>query len=95
MAAFAVQRLNAAGLAPAWLPVPVPAGPGEVPFEQVVARLRELDRADDGYDQALSAACRCLGIDEHLAEVGGLDLEIERLRVEGALTDAGLTFDQR
>jgi hypothetical protein len=95
--AFAAQRLNAAGLAPAWLPVPLPAaaGPREVPFEQVVARLRELDRADDAYDLALADVCRCLGIDEHLGEVAGLDLEIERLRVEGALTCAGLTFGEQ
>ncbi len=87
---FAATRLNAAGIAPAWLPVPVPAGSPDVPFEQVVAELRALPRSHADYDRALSATCRCLGIDEHLDEVGGLDLEIERLRVEGALADAGI-----
>jgi hypothetical protein len=89
----AVIRLYAAGLAPAWLPVPVPAGPPEVPFEQVVAQLRALPRTHADYDVALVAVCRCLGIDEHLTEVDGLDLEIERLRVEGALTQAGIVLD--
>ncbi len=89
VAHFAAQRLNAAGLAPAWLPMPVvPAV--ELSFEEVVAWLHAVPRHDAEYDYALAAACRCLGIDEHLAEVSGLDLEIERLRVEGALTDAGL-----
>jgi hypothetical protein len=89
VALFAVQRLNAAGFAPAWLPVAaVPAA--ELSFEEVVAWLRAVPRQDAEYDEALAAACRCLGISEHLGEVSGLDLEIERLRVEGALTDAGL-----
>ncbi len=89
VAQFAAQRLNAAGLHPAWLAVPaVPAA--ELSFEEVVAWLRAVPRSDAEYDSALAAACRCLGIAEHLTEVSGLDLEIERLRVEGALTDAGL-----
>lgn len=93
VAHFAAQRLNAAGLAPAWLPVvAVATATKEAPvsFEQVVARLRALPRAHEDYDEALCAACRCLGLPEHLGELTGLDLEIERLRVEGALTDAGL-----
>ncbi|HCT75560.1 MAG TPA: hypothetical protein DGT23_02995 [Micromonosporaceae bacterium] len=93
---YAVQRLNAAGIAPAWLPVPA-AGPAELTpsdlaFEQVVAWLHAVPRGHVDYDEALAAACRCLGVTEHLAEVDGIDLEIERLRVEGALTDAGLSL---
>jgi len=89
---FAAQRLNAAGFASAWLAMPVPVVelPVELSFEEVVAWLHAVPRHEAEYDYALAAACRCLGIDEHLAEVSGLDLEIERLRVEGALTDAGL-----
>lgn len=95
---FAVQRLNSVGFAPAWLPVPAlpaQAGPAAVPFEQVVARLRDLPRDDERYDDALAAACLCLGVEHHLAEVSGLDLEIERLRVEGALIAAGLTLSTK
>lgn len=96
VAALAVRRLNAAGIAPAWLPAAVPAGPPLVPFEEIVAHLRELhDRRDDSaYDLALREACQCLGIAEHLSEVAGLDLEIERVRVEGALIAAGISFSE-
>ena len=38
------------------------------------------------------AGLRCLGIQQHLAELDGLDLEIERVRVEGELRAAGLVF---
>ena len=93
VAIFAAQRLNAAGIAaPAWLPVAAQAGPALVPFEEVVAQLRDLPRADERYDDALIAACLCLGVAHHLGELTGLDREIERLRVEGALIDAGLTL---
>lgn len=98
VAQFAVQRLNAAGFAPAWLPMPVPAtegGPVPVPFEEVAALLRKLPRADAGYDDALAAACLCLGVPHHLDQLSGLDLEIERLRVEGALIVAGLNLSTR
>jgi hypothetical protein len=33
-----------------------------------------------------------LGIEEHLDEVSGIDLELERLRVEGELQRAGLVL---
>lgn len=97
VAHFAAQRLTSAGLAPAWLPLPVPAqaGPAMVPFEQVVATLRTLPRADARYDDALAAACLCLGVEHHLDQLSGLDLEIERLRVEGALIAAGLTLSTK
>lgn len=97
VAHFAAGRLTAAGIAPGWLPTPAPAGAPPVPFEQVVAQLRELrgrrdeHRHDDpAYDHALRDACQCLGIVEYLAEVSGLDLEIERVRVESALQAAGI-----
>jgi len=92
VASFAAQRLNAVGIAPAWLAAPVQVGPAMVPFEEVVAQLRDLPRADERYDDALIAACLCLGVEHHLDELTGLDREIERLRVEGALIDAGLTL---
>ncbi|NBE82830.1 hypothetical protein [Micromonospora rubida] len=46
----------------------------------------------DAYDEHLRAACRCLGLTEHLGELAGADREIERVRVEGALHAAGLTL---
>lgn len=46
----------------------------------------------DAYDDRLRAACRALGIAEHLAELDGVDREIERVRVEGLLHAAGLTL---
>ncbi|MGC4804718.1 hypothetical protein [Micromonospora sp. DT233] len=46
----------------------------------------------DAYDEHLRAACRCLGITEHLGELTGVDRQIERVRVEGALHAAGLTL---
>src|SRR5262245_11232271 len=96
-AQFAVQRLNAAGFAPAWLPVPAVStgAPRQPAFEEIVAQLHDLPRAHPEYDLALAAACRCLNISEHLSEVSGLDLEIERLRVEGALAAAGVRLTDR
>lgn len=44
------------------------------------------------YDDRLRLACRGLGIEQHLAELDGLDLEIERVRVEGELRRTGLFF---
>jgi hypothetical protein len=88
---FAAQRLTAAGFAPGWLPVPaVSTVTPPQRFEEIVASLRELPRAHPDYDAALVAACHCLSISEHLAQVSGLDMEIERLRMEGALAAAGV-----
>jgi hypothetical protein len=79
-----------------------PAGP---PFEEVAADLRRLARqraevahrspvwfaaVHRAYDERLRIACRELQIAEHLHELDGIDLEIERLRVEGLLQAAGL-----
>ncbi|PZF89636.1 hypothetical protein [Micromonospora deserti] len=44
------------------------------------------------YDDRLRLACRALGITEHLSELEGVDLEIERVRVEGLLHAAGLAL---
>jgi hypothetical protein len=81
---------------------PEPAGP---PIEQVAADLRRLGRQRLGiatrspvwfaavqraYDDRLQVACRELGIEEHIADVAGVDLDIERVRVEGALQAAGM-----
>jgi hypothetical protein len=79
-----------------------PAGP---PFEEVAADLRRLARqraevaprspvwfaaVHRAYDERLRIACRELQIAEHLGELEGIDLEIERVRVEGLLQAAGL-----
>lgn len=42
------------------------------------------------YDERLCLACQCLGVSENLRPLDGLDREIERVRVEGALEEAGL-----
>ncbi|MGR6316857.1 hypothetical protein Q2K19_08720 [Micromonospora soli] len=80
---------------------------GRRPLEQIAVDLRRLgghrlavaDRSVvwhgaviDAYDERLRAACRALGIPEHLAELEGVDREIERVRVEGLLHAAGLTL---
>jgi hypothetical protein len=44
------------------------------------------------YDDRLRLACRYLDVDEHLTELGGVDLEIERVRVEGELVGMGLVL---
>ena len=81
--------------------------PGRRPLEQLATDLRRLgghrlaasDRSVvwhgaviDAYDERLRAACRALGLSEHLSELDGVDREIERLRVEGLLHGAGLTL---
>jgi hypothetical protein len=44
------------------------------------------------YDDRLRLACRCLGIVEHLGDLDGVDLEIERVRVEGELQAGGFVL---
>jgi hypothetical protein len=44
------------------------------------------------YDDRLRLASRCLGVAEHLSDLDGVDLAIERLRVEGELQAAGLVL---
>ncbi|MFI9643301.1 hypothetical protein ACIG87_25165 [Micromonospora sp. NPDC051925] len=79
--------------------------PDRRPLELLAAELRRLGRhrlaasgrsvvwhssVIEAYDDRLRAACRALGIPEHLAELTGVDREIERVRVEGLLAGAGL-----
>ena len=74
-------------------------------IQQIAADLRRRDRQRLGnatrskvwhaavllaYDDRLRLASRCLGVCEHLDQLDGVDLEIERLRVEGELEAAGL-----
>ena len=79
----------------------------QVPIEETAAELRRLAAQlavpagsqtrrgilRDQYDSALRRACRALSIEEHLAELDGIDLEIERVRVTGTLQRAGLHID--
>jgi hypothetical protein len=79
------------------------AGP---PLEQIAADLHRLgfarlscafgstryNAATRAYDHRLGHACRALEIDEHLSEVEGVDLDLERLRVEGKLTESGFVL---
>jgi hypothetical protein len=81
-----------------------PAGP---PIEQIAADLRRLGQQRIGvatrspvwfaavqraYDDRLGLACRELEIIEHLRELSGMDLEIERVRIEGELQTAGFAL---
>jgi hypothetical protein len=77
------------------------------PLEQIAAEIHRLSyarrtaaadtarfiAATRAYDRRLGHACRALEIDEHLNEVSGFDREVERLRVEGLLLDAGFVLD--
>jgi hypothetical protein len=77
------------------------------PIEQVASDLRRLGGQRLGvavrsrvwhnavlqaYDERLRRASGCLGVTEHLADLEGVDLEIERIRVEGELQGAGLVL---
>lgn len=77
------------------------------PIERIAADLRRLNRQRLGvatrsvmwhhaimeaYDERLRLASSSLGVVEYLDGLGGMDLEIERLRVEGALQSAGLNL---
>ncbi|HEX7105131.1 MAG TPA: hypothetical protein VF218_04125 [Acidothermaceae bacterium] len=44
------------------------------------------------YDRVLADACRALDVAESLEETRGFEHEAERLRVQAALADAGLTL---
>jgi hypothetical protein len=85
--------------------VAAPVSAAHPPFERIAADLRRLgaDRLGIGqrndlwhtaveraYDVKLREACHALGIDEHLESLGGIDREIERLRLEGELISAGV-----
>lgn len=79
-----------------------PTGP---PIQQIAADLRRLGRQRIGvatrspvwfaavqraYDDRLSLACLELDIPQHLRDLTGMDLEIERVRIEGELQAAGM-----
>lgn len=84
------------------------AAPRTPAIEQIAADLRRLHRQRSAgpttestawllavrraYDDRLCLACSCLGVPEHMAELDGLDREIERVRVEGELEAAGLVL---
>jgi hypothetical protein len=44
------------------------------------------------YDKQLANGCRALGLDHRIYDLSGFDLDMERLRVEGALSDAGMVL---
>jgi hypothetical protein len=83
---------------------PEASGP---PLEQIAAEIHRLTyarrtatpgtprfvAATRAYDRRLAHACRALEIDEHLDELDGVDLDLERLRVEGELLGAGFVLD--
>jgi hypothetical protein len=78
----------------------------ELTIDELVADLRRLDRqrrsspttdsvlwlaaVQRAYDQRLALASRSLGFTEHLAQLDGMDRELERIRVEGLLHAAGI-----
>jgi hypothetical protein len=78
----------------------------QLTIEELVADLRRLDRQRRSspttgsvlwlaavlraYDQRLAMVSRSLGLTEHLAQLDGMDRDIERVRVEGLLHAAGL-----
>jgi hypothetical protein len=79
---------------------------GELSIDELVVELRRLDRQRRSsptvhsaawlaavlraYDQRLTLASRALGIAEHLAQLDGMDRDIERVRIEELLRAAGL-----
>lgn len=81
----------------------VPAGP---PLEDLAADLRRLGDARRlsrqapsrkaivlaAYDGKLVLTCAALGIVEHLNDLDGFDKNIERVRMEGALLEAGFSL---
>lgn len=84
-----------------------PVGPIGPPIERLAADLRRLagqrvglatrspvwfSAVQRAYDDRLTVACLELEIPQHMGELTGVDLDIERVRVEGMLQQAGLTF---
>jgi hypothetical protein len=78
-----------------------------LPIEKLAADIRRLRRQragiaqrspvwraaiEDAYDDRVTLACKRLGIAAHLADLTGVDREIERVRLEGELEAAGLTL---
>ncbi|MBM2618063.1 hypothetical protein JIG36_21130 [Actinoplanes sp. LDG1-06] len=87
-------------------PAAVVARLGPPPIEWLAHDLRRLERQRRGgvtlesdrwfeavmraYDDRLCMACECLGVEQNLRPLHGIDREIERVRVVGALEAAGL-----
>lgn len=83
--------------------LPEPVGP---PLEKIATDLRRIGSARQEtnlgplgytilttqYDKQLANACRALGLDHQIYCLSGLDLDMERLRVEGALREAGMVL---
>lgn len=90
--------------------VPSPVRPGPS-IEQAAAELRRLDRQRRtgptagsqqwscavlrAYDEWLKVACACLGLTHHLGGLDGMDLDLERVRVEETLLAAGCEVRSR
>jgi hypothetical protein len=80
-------------------------------IEQIAAELRRLDRQRRAgpslcsvrwqsevvraYDRWLQMASRCLGVDEQLDRLAGVERDCERIRVELALESAGMSLRSR
>lgn len=59
----------------------------------VASRSRTWQHAvQQAYDDRLRLASQALGVTEHLSRLDGVDLEIERVRVEGELRAVGLVL---
>jgi hypothetical protein len=99
------RRIRREAAAAAELPAePEPTGP---PLERIAAEIHRLTRArrtceagtprfiaaTRAYDRRLTFACRALELDEHMSGLYGVDLDLERLRVEGLLLHAGFVLD--
>jgi hypothetical protein len=83
--------------------LPEPVGP---PVEKIATDLRRIGAAraeaqpgslgytilTTQYDKHLVHGCRALCIDHHLEDLSGIDLDLERLRVEAALVGGGLAL---
>lgn len=83
--------------------LPEPTGP---PLEQIAAELHRIGavrRASAtgsmrhvvttrAYDRRLEQACAALQIEQHLTDLDQVDLDLERLRVEGALLACGFVL---
>ena len=57
-----------------------------------IGEITALAPVAQGQLHRLRIACRELGIEEHLGELSDMDLDIERVRVEGALQAAGIVL---
>jgi hypothetical protein len=58
--------------------------PGQAPNRRAVVL--------SAYDRRLALACAALGVTHHLDELDGFDKNIERVRMEGALLEAGFVL---